>query len=299
TLLPCASAASRQSLRTGRRTRVKLRRRWPSCGRQRMSEPGGGGWGAGVAGGGGGRAGGRRRGGGRGGGGGAGGGGGGGGGGAAAVLAVAVVGGLTAVVLVQQRANAELAAEQAKVQARFDMAAKAIATFHTGVSEDALLKNPQFKELRTKLLKQAAGFYADMEKLLEGQTDAKSRKTLAEGYFQLAELTDRIGDQKQALELHRKALAVRRELAAAAGADGVSRLEVARSLRGVGILLYYTGDRTGALRAWEEQRDIATALEAESATDPARAVLARSHNTFGVLLMETGKPAEALQSFQN
>jgi hypothetical protein len=43
-------------------------------------------------------------------------------------------------------------AEQAKVQARFDTAVKAIETFHTGVSEDALLKNEQFKDLRTKLL---------------------------------------------------------------------------------------------------------------------------------------------------
>ena len=85
--------------------------------------------------------------------------------------------------------NAELAAEQIKVQDRFEMAAKAIETFHTGVSEEAMLKNDQLKGLRTKLLKQAAGFYADLEKLLEGQTDAKSRKTLAAGYFQLGELT--------------------------------------------------------------------------------------------------------------
>jgi serine/threonine protein kinase len=43
--------------------------------------------------------------------------------------------------VVATRARAELAAEQAKVQARFDTAIKAIETFHTGVSEDALLKN--------------------------------------------------------------------------------------------------------------------------------------------------------------
>src|SRR5262249_51771840 len=73
--------------------------------------------------------------------------------GAAAVLTVAAVGGLTAVLAVQRRANADLAAknseladEQAKVQARFELAQKAIALFHTGVSEDALLRNPQFKE---------------------------------------------------------------------------------------------------------------------------------------------------------
>jgi tetratricopeptide (TPR) repeat protein/tRNA A-37 threonylcarbamoyl transferase component Bud32 len=225
--------------------------------------------------------------------------------GAVAALAVATVGGLTAVLAVQRRANADLAAknaelagEQAKVQARFEVAQKAIALFHTGVSEDALLKNPEFKELRTKLLKEAAGFYADLEKLLAGQTDAKSRKALAAAYFELGELTDKIGTKPDALSVHRKALAARRELAAAKGVDLETRLDVARSLRAEGILLYYTGDPSGALRAWEEQRDIATALEAESATSAVRAVLARSQNTIAVLLMETGKPAEALQAFQ-
>ena len=93
---------------------------------------------------------------------------------------------LEAVLAVQQRANARLDAknhelldEQAKVQARFELALKAIALLHTGVSKDMLLKNAEFEELRAKLLKQAAEFYADLEKLLAGQTDAKSRQALA------------------------------------------------------------------------------------------------------------------------
>jgi tetratricopeptide (TPR) repeat protein len=214
-------------------------------------------------------------------------------------LALAVLAGLSAVLVVQRQANAQLADEQAKVQARFELAQKAIALFHTGVSEDALLKNAEFKELRKKLLRSAADFYADLEKLLAGQTDAKSRKALASAYFQLGELTDKIATKPEALAIHRKALAVRRELAGTKGADVESRLDVARSLRAEGILLYLTGDPAGALRAWEEQRDIAAALEAESPTDPVRALLARSHSTIAVLLMETGKPAEAFQAFQN
>jgi serine/threonine protein kinase/tetratricopeptide (TPR) repeat protein len=199
--------------------------------------------------------------------------------------------------------NTELKDEQAKVQARFELAQKAIALFHTGVSEDALLKHPQFKDLRTKLLKEAAAFYADLEKLLAGQTDAKSRHALAAAYFQLGELTEKIGEKAEALGVHRKALALRIELAAAAGADRETRLDLARSLRAVGILLMKTGDVAGALRAWEQQRDIATALEAETASDQAatdtvRAVLAQSHNAIGVVLMDTGRPTEALQAHQ-
>jgi hypothetical protein len=169
---------------------------------------------------------------------------------------VALLTGVAAVVTVQVRANreltaknAELAEQQKEVEARFQMAQKAIATFHTGVSEDFLLKNAEFKELRTKLLKEAASFYSDLEKLLAGKTDPKSRKLLADGYFQLGELTDKIGDKKEALAVHRKALALRRELAAAEGADVETRLDVARSLEKVGLLLSMTGDNAGALAA--------------------------------------------------
>jgi serine/threonine-protein kinase len=190
--------------------------------------------------------------------------------------------------------HAELADEQAKVQARFELVQKAIALFHTGVSEDVLLKNAEFKELRTRLLKEAAGFYADLEKLLAGQTDVKSRKALAAAYFQLGTLTANIGSHPEALAIHRKALALRRELAAEAGAGVGTRLDVARSLGAVGGLLKTTGDPAEAMRAWEEMRYIATELEAE---EPARAVLAASNHNIGRLLTETGRLVDALVTF--
>jgi serine/threonine-protein kinase len=194
--------------------------------------------------------------------------------------------------------NAELADEQAKVEQRFELAQKAIALFHTGVSEDMLLKNAEFQELRTKLLKQAKGFYEDLEKLLAGQTDVKSRKALAAAYFQLGELTDKIGDQKEALAVHRKALALRRELAASEGADVETRLDVARSLEKVGWLLSTTDDNVGALAALQEQRELVERLEAEHPTDPVRSVLAQNHYTIGVVHYYTGKPEEALTAWR-
>jgi tetratricopeptide (TPR) repeat protein len=225
--------------------------------------------------------------------------------GAAAVLVVAALGGLLAVLAVQRRANADLAAknaeladEQAKAQARFELAQKAIALFHTGVSEEALLKNAEFKELRTKLLKEAAVFYADLEKLLAGQTDAKSRKALAAAYFQLGELTDKIGNRRAALAVHRQALALRRELAAAEGADVETQLDVARSLRQVVDLLITTGDNAGALAALEEQRDLAERLEAEPPTDAVRSVLAQSHNSIGHAHYYLGNKEEALTALR-
>jgi serine/threonine-protein kinase len=226
----------------------------------------------------------------------------------AASVAVAVLAallGLGSVLAVQRQANVQLEAkntalaeQQAEVEARFHTAQKAIATFHSGVSEDFLLKNPAFSALRTKLLKQAAGFYAELEKLLAGKTDAKSRKLLAEGYFQLGELTYKIGDVKEALTVHHKALAVRRELASAPGADVETRLELARSLRAVAYLLQDTGDSTEALSTYQELRDLAAALEAEAPTDAVRTQLAAGHHGIGYVLRETGKLAEGLKEYQ-
>jgi serine/threonine protein kinase/tetratricopeptide (TPR) repeat protein len=192
--------------------------------------------------------------------------------------------------------NAALADEEVKVQARFETALKAIAALYTGVSQDALLRNEEFTELRTKLLKEAASFYEELEKLLEGQTDANSRQMLATASFQLGDLTEKIGARPQALAVQQKSLAVRRELAAAPGAGAEARLNVAHSLRAVGRLLYLTGDPAGALAAWKEQRDIAESVQAESPMDAARALIAQSYYSSGHVLSKTGKPADALAS---
>jgi serine/threonine protein kinase len=218
-----------------------------------------------------------------------------------AVLALAALGGLAAVLGVQSQANAkleaknaELAEQQAEVEARFAMAQKAIATFHTGVSEDALLKNYQLKELRRKLLKEAAGFYADLEKLLAGKTDRKSRQLLAEGYSQLGDLTAKIGDKTEALAVQRKALALRRELAAAPGAGVEARLDVARNLRVVGVEQHATGDYSGAMASFDEARALAEGLAAGDPTDTARSLLAKCQYNVGAVLSDNGRHPAAL-----
>jgi serine/threonine-protein kinase len=230
----------------------------------------------------------------------------------AVVLLLAALGGLTAVLAVQRQANAmqrqanveleaknaELAEQKAEAEVRFATAQKAIATLHTGISEDFLLKNPEFKELRTKLLRDAAGFYSDLDKLLAGKSDAKSRKLLADGYFQLGDLTAKIGDHKEALAVQRKALALRRELASTPGADVETRLDVARSLRAVALLLRDTGDIPGTLSAFQEQRDLAATLEAEAPSDAVRTQLAYARNGIGFVLSDMGKPSEGLKELQ-
>ncbi len=111
---------------------------------------------------------------------------------AAAVSLLAGVVGLSAVLVVQTQAkteiaqalgretnankalaaaNEELSRSRAAVQARYELAVEAIKTFHTGVSEDFLLKEDKFKELRDRLLKSASDFYGKLSALLGKETD--------------------------------------------------------------------------------------------------------------------------------
>ena len=90
-------------------------------------------------------------------------------------------------------ANAELSRSKAAVQARYDLAVEAIKTFHTGVSEDFLLKEDKFKDLRDRLLKSAADFYGKLGALLGKETDLASRRALAQANFELADLTGKVG----------------------------------------------------------------------------------------------------------
>ena len=170
----------------------------------------------------------------------------------AAAVVAAAVGGVAAVIAVQERANrrlsaknSELAAEKARVeveksrvQQRFELAQEAIRTFHSGVSEDVLLKEPQFENLRTRLLGGASEFYGKLESLLRGQTDRASRAALGRAYDELGGLTDQIGNKAKALEVRRKALAVRRALAEGTGPVDPAKLDVARDLVAVGWLNY-------------------------------------------------------------
>ncbi len=116
---------------------------------------------------------------------------------AVSLVLLALLGGLGAVAAVQSVANTRLAASleretnankalaaantqltrsRAAVQARYDLAVDAIKTFHTGVSEDFLLKQEQFKEVRDRLLKSASDFYGKLGALLGKESDLASRR---------------------------------------------------------------------------------------------------------------------------
>jgi serine/threonine-protein kinase len=158
------------------------------------------------------------------------------------------------------RANADLQAAGARERQRFDLAMEAIKLFHGDVSNDLLLKEKQFGDLRANLLKEAADFYGKLEHLLEDQPDAQSRAALGRAYFELGELTGAIGKAPEALATLRKALAVRRELSASSESDVETVLNVVRTLRAIGVWLGDTSAEAEKFASYQEALGLAEGL---------------------------------------
>jgi eukaryotic-like serine/threonine-protein kinase len=239
---------------------------------------------------------------------------------AAGVALVAGVIGLSAVLAVQTQAKAALAESlnrernartdlartnnaltrsQAAVEARYELAVKAIKTFHTGVSEDFLLTQDQFKDVRDRLLESASDFYRTLGALLGKESDLASRRQLWQANFELATLTDMVAKPEDALAAHRQVLAARKALAAESKADPELKVEVARSLTAVALLLDTTGSTEEAEATFREAETMLVGLAptiADSAS--ARAALANCRSCLGTLFQMNGRLDEALLFFR-
>jgi serine/threonine protein kinase len=194
-----------------------------------------------------------------------------------------------------KQANADLKAANARERERFNLAMGAIKTFHTGVSEDLLLKQREFQELRNSLLGAAAKFYRQLETQLQGQTDRTSRIELAQAYDQLGNLTRVIGSKDAALADHRSALSLREELSRESGSDIDSQVDLGLSEIAMGKSLRMTGGWDEALKTLEKARNRFMGL---AAAYPAqvryRELQARSEWLIGTILNESNHKSESL-----
>ena len=192
----------------------------------------------------------------------------------------------------ETKANADLSAANAKVQARYDLAVEAVKTFHTGVSEDFLLKEEKFKDLRNRLLKSASDFYGKLGALLGKESDFASRRALAQSNFELADLTNEVGRPEAALAAHQAVLAVREALAVDPEADASVKADVGRSLTELAFLLDRTGKWEEALAAYRRSEALLAGL---AHSDPAaRAALAACRTGMARRLVAAGRVADAL-----
>jgi serine/threonine protein kinase/tetratricopeptide (TPR) repeat protein len=154
---------------------------------------------------------------------------------AAGLLILVLLAGITAVVAVQARANrnladtnAQLAAANERERQRFDLAMEAVGAFHTGVSEDVLLKQKEFEPLRKKLLGGAAEFYRKLQAQLGDAADPRSQAALAKAYAELGRTANAVGSTEQALKDYGRAQELYEALAGADPDDPAPRRELVR-----------------------------------------------------------------------
>jgi serine/threonine protein kinase/tetratricopeptide (TPR) repeat protein len=199
----------------------------------------------------------------------------------------------------QDAANVALADANMRVHARFELAREAIRSFKEGVEEEEALKENRLRPLRDKLLGSARRFYDKLGDLLKGQSDTVSKAVLAESYMELGELILRIGQMPEARAARKKAVAIRRELAAQPGTGTSELVKLAQALNGLGEVAFDVGDHAGSLAAHEEARALAEPLAAGTrATIEARRAFGSAQRGAGAVLLATGKFAEALADFR-
>jgi serine/threonine protein kinase len=195
---------------------------------------------------------------------------------AAGVVMLALAAGIIGLVAhqhAQAKANADLAATNSELVAANERERQRFGLAVDAIGRDLLLQQKEFEGLRNRLLTGAADFYGKLESQLKDRSDPASRVALGRAYFELGDLTDAIGSKESAIAIHRKALAIRKALAAENPTNLELQLDVARSLGRLGWLLdLAVGD---AVPMFEEQQNIVQNLFRETPTDEVRIALAQ------------------------
>ena len=121
---------------------------------------------------------------------------------------------------------------------------------------------------------------------------------MGDAYFELGELTSKVGDKPAALAAHRKGLAIRRELALEPAADTGGN--VAKSLFASATLLAETGNSAEALARLEERGTCWRACPSQTPVPKgAFALLGTVYRRIGLVFADTGKPAMAMAAYQH
>lgn len=155
-----------------------------------------------------------------------------------------------------RRLNEDLVASNQRERDRFDLALEAVRTLHGGVTSDVLLRQPELRSIRDRLLDSARAFYGRLQAEAGTANDPRSRAALGRAYHELGELTAQVGDTDSSIEVHRKALIVRRPLAQAAQPGDASRLGLAETLTALTRLYLDKNDQDGFAAAIEEARQV-------------------------------------------
>jgi tetratricopeptide (TPR) repeat protein/tRNA A-37 threonylcarbamoyl transferase component Bud32 len=185
-------------------------------------------------------------------------------------------------------------------EARFGLAREAIERFYTGASEDVLLKEPQFKELREKLLGSSLEFYKKLQASLEAESGDVPRAELAAAYESVGEITGKIGSKPAAIDAFQRAREIRQRLAERGRDRPEAQAELAGVLDKLTMSLAEVGRAAEAVAASEQSQAIYQRLaDAEPGFVGHRIKLAQSYSRLGYVLgYRLGRMPDAMEAVE-
>ena len=195
--------------------------------------------------------------------------------------------------------NQELTLANQRSRERFDLALKAIEKYHTGVSEDVLLKRPDLANLRKKLLRSALEFYRELEPTLTGSADSASRYNLARAYNSIAMITSSVEDPQQGMIAQQRSVEVFERLASDHPQDLNYSQGLVTSYGNLARAQHLTGSSKAAQETLELALNMQKIIAVEHATNSkVQDVLAQIYINLGNLQAELGETRLALKSLE-
>jgi serine/threonine-protein kinase len=200
-----------------------------------------------------------------------------------------------------RQANEALDPQRGRAEDRERQAIDAVKRFGDVVSKNPdLMNNPALETLRKELLKEPLGFFKALRDRLQSDrnTRPEALRRLGSAVYDLALLTDQIGDKQDALKTFEESLAIGERLAREHPAIKVYQSNLAHGHNSIGILLSDMGRLGEGLAAFTKAPAIRKRLAREHpAVAEYQNDVAAIHGNTGVALCNTGRHEAALEAY--
>ncbi len=169
--------------------------------------------------------------------------------------------GLMVILAVQADANQKLAFSRRRerdakelAQAQFRLALDVVKSYHSGVSEEILFREPKFESLRKRLLGSSLSFYEKIHDIHKYSNNIyiDSRATLVEAYEGIGKIMLDVGSGADAIQAYRQAMELRREILRANPLDVRLRKDYADTLYRIALAYQRIGTADDAAHAYHE-----------------------------------------------
>lgn len=192
-------------------------------------------------------------------------------------------------------------ANEKLAERRERMAVEAVREYADAVSENEQLKNrPELEELRKNLLKSPIEFFRRLNDDFRSSNDTRpeSLLSLSQGLFELAHLTDSIGNRVDARDSYFESVKLLRELSRKQPENATYRIELGKSLTNLGLAESFMGNqqagRQNQQAAIEEFEKLVKASPKDAGLISA---LAGALNSLGNLERESGNLVAARDNY--